>query len=76
MKLTTNHSTSRYGTPVFVDQGAALDYADGIARLRRQLNITQRELAAMCGVSRRTAEGWEQGRMPSREVLYRMMELL
>ena len=76
LQLTTDHSASSYGVPVFVRGRELLDYAPGIRALRETLALTQRELAERCGVSRRTAEGWEQGRMPSVQALYAMRALL
>ena len=63
LKLTTDHSMSSYGIPVFVDaSNNPLDYADGLRKIRRTLKLSTDELAEIAGVSRRTVEGWEQGR--------------
>lgn len=35
-----------------------------LQRVRREKNLTVRELAAQLGISPRTLEGWEQGRVP------------
>ena len=77
MKLTTNHSQSSYNIPIFVDaDNNPMDYADGVRELRRLMgwkNVAH--LAEHCGVSPRTVEGWEQGRMPSPAAL-KLMSLL
>lgn len=66
MKVTTNHPASSYGVPVILnDRGAVMDYAPGIKAIRAKAGLTTQALADLCGVSRRTVEGWEQGRMPT-----------
>jgi predicted transcriptional regulator len=66
MRVTTNHSSSSYGVPVILDdRGAVMDYAPGIKAIRAKAGLTTQALADLCGVSRRTVEGWEQGRMPT-----------
>jgi DNA-binding transcriptional regulator YiaG len=73
MKLTTNHPMSSYGMPIFVDDNNnPIDYADGIKWLREKLNFSVKDLAEKCGVSPRTVEGWEQGRLPSKSALLLM----
>jgi len=78
LTLTTDHATSSYGIPVFVDQDTnqPLDYAQGVRLLRRSLGLSVRDLAGHCGVSPRTVEGWEQGRLPSKPALLLMSRLL
>jgi len=78
MKLTTKHPSSSYNIPVFVDgDNNPLDYADGIKQFRKLKGFkTASDLAERLGVSTRTVEGWEQGRMPSQVALKFMMELL
>ncbi|MDD3310974.1 helix-turn-helix transcriptional regulator [Pseudodesulfovibrio sp.] len=77
MRLTTNHSASSYGIPVFVDEdGQVLDYKDGVRRLRRERGWSTADLAERIGTSPRTVEGWEQGRMPNRPALMMMRALL
>lgn len=77
MKITTDHPTSSYGIPVILDDdGNPMDYAPGIKALRATLGISTSRLAEACGVSRRTVEGWEQGRMPLVESLNVMARLL
>ncbi len=78
MQLTTNHPSSSYNIPVFVDGGNnPLDYADGIKHFRKLNGFkTAADLAEKLGVSTRTVQGWEQGRMPSKIALKFMMELL
>jgi DNA-binding transcriptional regulator YiaG len=39
--------------------------AKDIQALRAKLVLTQSALAAKCGVSTRTVQGWEQGKPPS-----------
>lgn len=39
-----------------------LPVSQGIADIRRRFNLTTEDLAKIAGVSRRTVEGWEQGR--------------
>jgi len=78
IKLTTDHTTSSYGVPVFVDEDTnqPLDYARGVRLLRRSFGLSVRDLAEHCGVSPRTVEGWEQGRLPSKPALLLMVRLL
>ncbi|UCH71747.1 MAG: helix-turn-helix transcriptional regulator [Thermoplasmatales archaeon] len=77
MKLTTEHSASSYGMPIFLDDNDnVLDYADGIRRLRKLKKISTKKLGEICGVSHRTVEGWEQGRLPSKSALFLMKSLL
>ncbi len=65
IKLTTNHPSSSYNIPVFVGgDNNPLDYADGIKMLRKIKKWSTGELAEQLGVSKRTVENWEQGRMP------------
>jgi len=77
MKVTTNHPSSSYGQPVIVaDDGAVMDYATGIKAIRAKLGWTTQQLADTCGVSRRTVEGWESGRMPEAKALNVMAGLV
>jgi transcriptional regulator with XRE-family HTH domain len=70
MRVTTNHSASSYGQPVILaDDGSLMDYAPGIKAIRDQIGLSTQQLADHCGVSRRTVEGWEQGRMPTAAAL-------
>lgn len=70
LKLTTDHSMSRYGIPIFVDpENTPLDYHDGIRRVRKLLDLSTDDLASIAGVSPRTVEGWEQGRPIPKEPL-------
>jgi putative transcriptional regulator len=44
----------------------AADHASGVTAARRKLGLSQREMAALMGVSFRTLQNWEQGqREPS-----------
>ena len=77
MKITCNHSSSSYGVPVILsDDGDVVDYAPGIKAVRAKLGLSTQDLAEQCNVSRRTVEGWEQGRMPDAAALNVMAQLL
>ena len=77
MRITTNHSASSYGQPVILsDGGEVLEYADGIKAIRQQMELTTAEFAEQMGTSRRTVEGWEQGRVPSNTALLLLQYLL
>lgn len=77
MKITTQHPSSSYGHPVILDDhGQPMDYGDGIRAVRQRLDLTRDALARLCGVSRRTVEGWEQDRIPSAAALNVMDRLL
>ena len=77
MRVTTNHPSSSYGQPVILDDiGQVLDYAPGIKAIRDKRGLTTQALADLCGVSRRTVEGWEQGRMPTAAALNVMSTLV
>lgn len=66
MKITTRHASSSHGIPVILDAaGNPLDYAPGLKAIRAAHGLTTQSVADICGVSRRTVEGWEQGRMPT-----------
>lgn len=63
MRITTDHAASSYGIPVILnDEGQVMDHAPGVQAVRRHLGLSTAELGAACGKSRRTVEGWEQGR--------------
>jgi DNA-binding transcriptional regulator YiaG len=77
MQVTTNHPTSSYGQPVILaDDGSVMDYAPGIKAIRAKTGMTTQQLAEAVGVSRRTVEGWEMGRMPSTLALRAMARLV
>lgn len=77
MRLTTDHSLSSYGIPIFVDKdNHPIDYADGLRRLRKSKRWSVADLADQIGVSSRTVEGWEQGRMPSKPALIILSKLI
>ena len=77
MQVTINHSASSYGIPVILnDSGMLMDYWTGIKALRAKLGWTTQQLADACGVSRRTVEGWETGRMPTAAALNVMSTLV
>jgi len=63
MRITTDHASSSYGLPVILDDaGAVMDYAAGVRAIRRSNDFSTADLAALCDVSPRSVEGWEQGR--------------
>ena len=77
VKITCDHSASSYGIPVIIDDsGDVMDYAPGIKAVREKLNLSTEQLAQACNVSRRTVEGWEQGRPPDAAPLNVMAALL
>ena len=77
MKVTSNHPCSSYGQPVILaDDGSLMDYAPGIKLIRDKRGLTTQALADLCGVSRRTVEGWEQGRIPTAAALNVMSSLV
>ena len=77
MRVTTDHSASSYGQPVILDDaGQVMDYAPGIKAIRAKRGWTTQQLADVCGVSRRTVEGWESGRMPEVKALNVMAGLV
>ena len=64
MQITTNHSLSSFGVPVILDDhGNALNYADGLRRCRYRLDLSTVQIGKHFGVSGRTVENWEQGRL-------------
>ena len=77
MRVTIDHSASSYGVPVILsDSGEVMDYAAGIKATRVKLGLTARQLAAQLGVSERTVNGWEGGRMPDAAPLNMLGKLL
>ena len=71
-RVTTDHATSSYGIPVFVDlNNNSMDYVDGFIALRDWWGID--DVANAAGVSSRTAEGWCSGRMPGTDALLMLM---
>jgi len=76
MKITTRHPASSYGMPVIIDGGHVVDYAAGIKAIRAKLGWGTQQLADVCGVSRRTVEGWEMGRPPTAAALNVMADLV
>jgi DNA-binding XRE family transcriptional regulator len=78
MKLTTEHSRSSYGMPIFHDdEGNVMEYYDGLKKLRKLKSWSRKDLADICGVSPRTIQNWEQGRnMPSKPALLLLQKYL
>lgn len=77
MRVTTKHPASSYGQPVILaDDGSVMDYAPGIKAIRAKRGWNTQQLADVCGVSRRTVEGWESGRMPEARALNVMAGLV
>jgi DNA-binding XRE family transcriptional regulator len=72
-KLTTDHPASSYGIPIFVDDlNNPLGYGEGVRLIRKAHGLTAGQFGAAIGVSRRTVEHWEQGRMPATESLLKI----
>lgn len=76
MKITTDHPASRFGRPVVVADGRVLGHPEGLLAVRERLGLTTAQIAAACGKSVRTAEGWFQGRAVPTECLIVLGELL
>ena len=77
MRLTTNHSASSYGVPIFVDNdNNPMDYAPALKQLRKEKDWSTADLAEKLGVSPRTVENWEQGRMPSKTALLLLSHII
>lgn len=75
--ITIDHAASSYGVPVILDDaGNVIDYAVGIKSARAKLDLTAAELAEKLGVSERTVNGWEIGRMPTTAALNMLGKLL
>jgi DNA-binding transcriptional regulator YiaG len=77
MQITTKHTASSYGHPVILDgEGQLLEEHQGVQAVRRMLGLTTAAMAERCGVSRRTVEGWEQGRSVPTAALNVMADLV
>jgi DNA-binding transcriptional regulator YiaG len=76
IKITTEHPASSYGQPVILIDDELQDYAPGIQAIRRELKLSCAELGEKLGVSGRTIEGWEQGRLPETRALNALADLL
>jgi DNA-binding transcriptional regulator YiaG len=76
IKITTNHAASSYGQPVILIAGKLQDYAPGIQAIRHHLGMNCAELGEHLGVSARTVEGWEQGRVPETRSLNALAALV
>jgi DNA-binding transcriptional regulator YiaG len=44
------------------DDGRRMTFAAGVKKIRTRFGLSTGQLARVCRVSRRTVEGWEQGR--------------
>ena len=63
--------------PTFIDEhGKVVAYPYAVRKIRSHLKITAAELGAKIGVSGRTVNGWEQGRIPSFAGLIRLGTML
>ena len=58
------------------DKGRPMTYSGGVRLIRRRLNLKTAGLGAHLGVSARTVENWEQGKVPSRAALLLMAALV
>ena len=58
MKITTRNLEP----VILADDGSVLKAPAGIRAVKDRLGLTHQALAGLCGVSRRTAEDWTQGR--------------
>jgi DNA-binding transcriptional regulator YiaG len=77
IKLSRDHSSSSSGCPVFVyEDGQPMDYALALNQLRKNKGWSVRDAAEKVGVSPRTWEGWEQGRMPSKTALLLLSHII
>ena len=77
MKITAAHSASSCRQPVILsDDGSVMDYATGVRAVRQSLALSTAQFGASLGVSARTVENWEQGRIPNTTALLLMATLL
>ena len=77
IKLSTTHSASSYGHPVFIIDGKLVDYCQGLRAARESLCLSRAQLADLLGVSARTVEAWEQGlRNPSKSALLLLKKIM
>lgn len=77
IKLSRDHSSSSNGFPVFIyEDGQPMDYALALNQLRKNKGWSVRDAAEKVGVSPRTWEGWEQGRMPSKTALLLLSHII
>ena len=60
--MVMQHETANPGVPTILYNGDRLDNAEGFARVRLHLGLTQAKMAEACGVSPATVKNWEQGR--------------
>lgn len=75
MKITFNHPDT--GRPaILTDDGSVMSDADGIKAIRKGAGMSTQAFADLVGVSKRTVEGWESGRMPSRLAFWAMAQLI
>jgi DNA-binding XRE family transcriptional regulator len=76
MKLTLDHPQAKRGRPVFVHGRRVINYRTALILIRHRLKLTAAEFAALLGVSRRTVNGWDQGRPPAATCLYALKHKL
>ena len=63
IRLTTDHSASSYGMPIFVDEkNNPLDYGVGLKQVAKDQGWTTKQLAEKLGVESPTIHNWYQGR--------------
>jgi transcriptional regulator with XRE-family HTH domain len=77
MRITIDHPASKFGMPVILHpDGSVMKYPDGLKLLRRRQRMSTRDLGAICGVSPRTIERWEQNlSIPTAAALNAMSKL-
>lgn len=73
LELTAESSMSSYGIPVFLIDGEPVGYAEGVRALRELKGWGVAEMAEQMGASKRTVEGWEQGR-PVKPMALKLMQ--
>jgi len=77
MQITLHHEASAFGMPVILDpEGKLMKYPAGIKLLRKRLRLSTTALGAICGVSHRTLEKWESGKVPPPAFALNAMSLL
>jgi len=66
MRITCNHSSSSNGIPIILaDDGAVMDYANGLTAALQKLGWSRSDFASHCGYkSARSVEKFWQGCVP------------